>query len=273
MTRGLDASRVTIRYQRHPARVVSSYAAGRSDGIASTRRSPCRIIAHRGASADAPESTRAAIRAAVRGGAHMIELDVQMTRDGRLVIFHDDRLNRTTNGRGRLVKATYAQVARLDAGSWFHPRFAGERVLLLSEALRVIPHRVRINLELKRTRHGRRLVQRVLRTVRRARAQTRVVLSSFDAALLDLAGRCGIPRALIGDRQPERSLQRAIRAGYDGWHPKWSLVTPARIAHAHAAGVWVYAWTVDTVGRARRLRRWGVDGIFTNDPATFRSVA
>ena len=132
---------------------------------------------------------------------------------------------------------------------------------------------MRINLELKRTRHGRLLVQRVLRTVRRARAQTRVVLSSFDAALLDLAGRCGMPRALIGHRQPERSLQWAIRAGYDGWHPKWSLVTPARIARAHAAGVWVYAWTVDTVGRAHRLRRWGVDGIFTNDPAKFRSVA
>ena len=246
--------------------------AHRSGGT-SARHHPCLVIAHRGASAVAPESTRAAIRAAVRSGAHMIELDVQMTRDGRLVIFHDDRLNRTTNGRGRLVNATYIQVARLDAGSWFHPRFAGERILLLSEVLRLIPRRVRVNLELKRTRHGRRLVQRVLQTVRRARAQRRVVLSSFDAALLDLVGRCGMPRALICYRRPERSLHRAIRAGYDGWHPKRSLASPARIARAHAAGLWVNVWTVDDLAQARRLRRWGVDGIFTNDPAKFRSVA
>ncbi len=231
---------------------------------------PCRVIAHRGASAVAPESTRAAIRAAARSGAHMIELDVQLTRDGRLVIFHDARLNRTTNGRGRLADATYAQVARLDSGTWFDPRFAGERILLLSEVLKLMPHRMRVHLELKRTRHGHRIVRRVLQTVRRARMQARVILSSFDAALLERVGPGGMARALICDRQPERSLRQAIRAGYDGWHPKWSLVSPARIAQAHAAGLWVNAWTVDDLARARRLRRWGVDGIFTNDPGTFR---
>src|SRR3990167_3043170 len=89
-------------------------------------------IAHRGASAVAPESTRAAINAEVRAGAAMIELDVQMTRDGRLVVFHDDRLERTTNGSGRLRATTYARLARLDAGTWFDPRFAGERILLAS---------------------------------------------------------------------------------------------------------------------------------------------
>lgn len=236
------------------------------------RGSRCLIIAHRGASSVAPESTRAAIRAAVRRGADMIELDVQMTRDDRLVVFHDDRLQRTTNGRGRVVDATYAQLARLDAGSWFHARFAGERIVLLSEVLRMLPDRMRVNLELKRTRHGRRLVRRVLGAVRRARMQTRVILSSFDAALLARVGSCGMARALICRRQPRRSLRQAIRSGYDGWHPKWSLASPALIAQAHAAGLRVNVWTVDDLARARRLRRWGADGIFTNDPAKLRSV-
>src|SRR3989338_5919615 len=109
------------------------------------------LIAHRGASAVAPESTRAAIREAIRAGARMIELDVQMTRDGRLVIFHDDQLERTTNGSGRLRTMRYAQVAQLDARSWFHRRFAGERILTVSQAIRLMPQRMRINLELKRT--------------------------------------------------------------------------------------------------------------------------
>mgnify|MGYP001573038509 CR=1 FL=1 len=123
------------------------------------------IIAHRGASAVAPEGTRAAIRAAVRAGADMVELDVQMTRDGRLVAFHDDRLERTTNGAGRVSDVPYARFARLDAGSWFHARFADERPLLVSQVLRLTPRRMGINLELKRTPRRRALLQRLLRVV------------------------------------------------------------------------------------------------------------
>src|SRR3989338_9017514 len=119
------------------------------------------LIAHRGASAVAPEGTRAAIREAIRAGADMVELDVQMTRDGRLVIFHDERLERTTNGHGVLRRARFADVARLDAGGWFHPRFSGERVLLVSQALRLIPPRIGVNLELKRTSRRRALLHRV----------------------------------------------------------------------------------------------------------------
>ena len=69
----------------------------------------------------------------------MIELDVQMTRDGRLIIFHDDRVERTTNGAGRVRRMRYAELARLDAGSWFARRFAHERILLVSQALRLLP--------------------------------------------------------------------------------------------------------------------------------------
>lgn len=225
------------------------------------------IIAHRGASAVAPEGTRAAIREAARAGAHMIELDVQMTRDGRLVIFHDDRLERTTDGAGRASSAPYARLARLDAGSWFHPRFSGERILLMSQALRLIPRRMMVNLELKRTTRRRQLVRRFVRVARAARIGTRLLVSSFDPGLLRLLQAAGVARALICHTRADASLQRAIRLRCTAWHPVHTLATPSGIARAHAAGLRVHAWTVDDPGLARRLSRWGADGIFTNDPA------
>ena len=251
--------RVIAPLTRRRVPVVSSYA-----GV---RRSPVLIIAHRGASAVAPESTQAAIRAAARAGARMVELDVQMTRDGRLVIFHDDRLERTTKGRGRLIRHRYAQLARLDAGRWFHPRFSGESILLVSQAVRVIPAWMGVNLELKRTAQRTRLLARLRRVLRRAPVARRLLLSSFDPRLLQPLKGSGFARALICRRDPDRALRQAIRLGCLAWHPFHALVTPRRVARAHAAGLRVHAWTVDDPARARRLIRWGVDGLFTNDPA------
>ena len=230
------------------------------------------ITAHRGGSAAAPESTGAAIREAARAGADMVELDVQMTRDGRLVIFHDERLERTTNGRGVLTKTRYADVARLDAGGWFHPRFAGERVLLASQALRLLPPRMGVNLELKRTAASRPLIRRLLRLLRRFPRRRALLLSSFDPQLLRLAKRSGRPLALICRRRPDESLRQAVRLGCAAWHPFRSLVTPRRVAVAHRAGLRIQAWTVDDVRTARRLARIGVDGLFTNDPARLVSA-
>lgn len=225
------------------------------------------IIAHRGASAVAPESTQAAIRAAVRAKASMIELDVQMTRDGRLVVFHDDRLERTTDGRGRLARMPYAEIAGLDAGRWFRPRVAGQRILLVSQVFRLLPSHMRLNLELKRTVRGATLLARLRRLVRRSGMRRRLLISSFDPRLLQSLRRAGLALALLCRAHPERSLAQAVRLGCRAWHPRHTVVTPTRIARAHAAGLRVHVWTVEDVRLARRLSRWGADGIFTNDPA------
>ena len=219
----------------------------------------------------APESTRAAIRAAIRAGARMIELDVQMTRDRRLVVFHDDQLKRTTNGSGRLRTRRYAEVAQLDAGSWFHRRFAGEKVLTVSQAIHLIPQRMRINLELKRTSQRRALLGRFVRVVQWTRARRRLLVSSFDPSLLKPLCR-RFACALLCRRRPEQALQQAIRLGCAAWHPHVSVVTPERIRRAHRAGVAVNVWVIDDPRRARQLIRWGADGIFTNDPARLRAV-
>lgn len=224
------------------------------------------IIAHRGASAVAPESTRAAILAAIRAGAQMIELDVQMTRDGRLVVFHDERIDRTTNGTGRLSVLRYHELIHLDAGGWFHRRFRGERILLLSHVLRLVPKRIWLNLELKRTARPHVLVTKVMRLARATRSVGRLLVSSFDESLLRPWCGTRFSRALICRRDPERSLQQAIRLHCFAWHPHDSLITPRRVQRAHAAGLRVHVWTVDEPVRARKLLRWGVDGLFTNHP-------
>jgi len=230
------------------------------------------LIAHRGASAVAPESTAAAIAAAWRAGADMVELDVQMTRDGRLVIFHDDRLERTTDGHGRVVASRAAALTRLDAGAWFHPRFARERILFMSQVLRLIPRSKQVNLELKRTRHRSAFLRRVLRMIRETRLGHRLLLSSFDAQLLRPLRSSHVALALICRLQPDRSLREAIRLGCVAWHPLSTLATVPRIARAHAAGLRVHVWTCDDPQQARRLIARGVDGIFTNDPARLRGV-
>ena len=234
------------------------------------------VIAHRGASAHAPESTEAAIRLALRQRSDMIELDVQMTRDRRLVIFHDQRLDRTTNGRGRLTSWTAARLARLDAGEWFSARFRGQRILLVSQALRLVPPPVRVNLELKPPSRGSRFdaVSRVVACIRRSRAWRRTLISSFDASLIARV-RTGAPSlatALLCHARPARSLRRAAALGCVAWHPHASLVTPARVRAAHQQGLRVHAWTVDRRNEAQRLLRAGVDGVFTNRPDRIRPL-
>jgi glycerophosphoryl diester phosphodiesterase len=229
------------------------------------------VIAHRGASAIAPESTAAAMREAAAAGADMVELDVQLTRDRRLVVFHDDRLDRTTDGTGPLEHYAYRELAHLDAGGWFAPRFAGQRILLASQALRALPNR-RVNLELKPTRRRAQLVERLVRCLRWTRSATRVLISSFDPGLIRLVRRRrpGLATALVCDRNFAGMLRAATRLGCRAIHPKASLVTEAAVRRAHEAGLRVHVWTVDHPAFARRLARWGVDGVFANDPRRLR---
>src|SRR5436309_8381837 len=112
-------------------------------------RSRLMRIAHRGASGHCPENTRAAFLRAIELGADMVELDCQITRDGAVVVIHDETLVRTTNGRGRVRDHTLKEIKRLDAGSWFRREFAGEEVLTLEEAVAILRGRVQLNLEIK----------------------------------------------------------------------------------------------------------------------------
>lgn len=110
------------------------------------------ICAHRGANETHPENTIMAFREAIRLGAHMIEFDVQMTKDNQLVIMHDASVDRTTNGKGLISSLTLEEIQRLDAGRWKSEKFKGEKVPTLEEALRVMPQNIWLNIHLKGTK-------------------------------------------------------------------------------------------------------------------------
>ncbi len=118
------------------------------------------VVAHRGAAARAPENTRPSITHAIEAGVEWAELDVRRTRDGHHVLFHDRTLDAKTNGKGRLEDHTLAELKELDAGSWFAPRFAGEKLLTLAEALRLTKGKINLNLDLKAVNH-RQLVEEI----------------------------------------------------------------------------------------------------------------
>ena len=237
------------------------------------------VIAHRGWSAKAPENTMAAFREAMRFGVDGIELDVHMTRDGHVVICHDDRLDRTTNGAGLIAEHTLDEIRRLDAGSWFSPEFAGEPLPTLRELLEAIAAsswRGVINIELKTTGADRYPgMEKAVADLLRAFDLTRFALiSSFDHDALAETKRVDeeLETAILYASALDEPWAYAERLRCRTLHPVHTAATSEIIAGAHAHGVKVNAWTVDHPERARELARAGVDGIITNRPDVVRQT-
>jgi glycerophosphoryl diester phosphodiesterase len=227
------------------------------------------VIAHRGASGTLPENTLPAYEEAVAQRADMIEIDLHRTRDGAVVIAHDEELA-GIGGRGEIGEATLAEVRALDAGG-------GERVPTLDEVLERFGARIPFNLELKRGRRGEYagMEAAALDAVERRGLLERTLFSSFwDGVLERLRRRSATARIgfLLSPRDPARPLERAGAVGAEALHPWVGLVTPELVRAAHAEGLAVYVYTVDAPEEMRRLLDLGVDGLFTNYPARMRAL-
>ena len=223
-----------------------------------TQRSDFLIIGHRGASGLEPENTLAAFREAVRLGVDGVELDVRCVGDA-LVVFHDDQLDRTTDGHGAVANASLESLRRLDAGH-------GERVPTFEEVLAAVPERVLVNVELKGPGTAAAAARRL------AGLGRRILVSSFDhERLLAFRGHCpDTPVApLVGAwRDGLETLARSLNA----WSVNlaWRTVTPARVAEVRSWGCRCLVFTVNSVRRANRLRGMGVNGVFTDYPDRLR---
>jgi glycerophosphoryl diester phosphodiesterase len=247
------------------------------------------IYAHRGGAALRPENTIAAFDHGLACGAEGLEFDVHLSRDGMVVIHHDDTLERTTNGRGPLAALTASELAALDAGYHFEDeddtgfpfRGQGIGVPTLREVLRRYPE-VRLIIELKAG--GGQLAQRVVDEVRAAGAVDRVAVGSFYPEAIDAVRRYepaiatgavkeetrwALYRAWIGlgiGATPYREFQVPEWAGYT------PIVTRRFVAAAHRAGIPVKVWTVNGADDMRRLVAIGVDALITDRPDVARSV-
>ncbi len=236
-------------------------------------RTTPQIIAHRGASAEAPENTLAAYRRALAIGVHGVELDVNLSADGEPMAIHDHVLDRTTNGHGPVGARTLAELRQLDAGRWFGEAFAGERLLTLAEALDVL-RAVRVIVEIK-TGLGRTLgIAARVAAVIRASTHHHVTVSSFDHPLL-VEVKAALPEldtAVLYTARPINALRLAQDAGAGTLHPYWFWLTPDVVTSAHAAGLRVETWVVDEPADQARAIAMGVDAIMTNYPRRLRDT-
>lgn len=235
---------------------------------------PARVAAHRGFSWTAPENTLAAFRAALDLGVEMIECDVQLAAGGEPVVIHDDTLERTTDGAGRVERTAWDALRRLDAGGWFARRFSGERVPSLDETLELVCASACLNVEIKAAAvaaSGGRVVEAVLDAVARRGAEERVLLSSFAGCALVRARALGsrVALAVLHDRERHRGrtpVELLAELGARAFHCALDEVTAETVRACHARGSAVGVYTANTPRRMRRLLALGVDIVFTDRP-------
>lgn len=233
-----------------------------------------KIIAHRGASGLAPENTIAGMKLAIEHGCDGIETDLQLTKDGKVVVFHDWSVERTTDGEGQIKDLTFKELSKLDNGSWFSDEFKGERVATLEELLEVVPESLILNLELKsQAFDSRGLEKKVMEILNKKNRKENIIISSFNHQSLKRV----------------REIDKTIKLGilYEGYllsldkyirnlnldlcsvHPGVSYTDQALIDEIHSTDLLGYIWTVNDKESAERLKGYGVDGIITNYPNLF----
>jgi len=234
-----------------------------------------RLIAHRGGCL-APENTLPAFAEAAWRGYRAIECDVTLTADGIPVLFHDETLERTAGGIGPVAAATWAELATLDAGAWFHPRFSGTRIPTLEQAISTwqkLGLQALIELKVNPGQDPALLGRVVATIVGKLWCGEPPVFISFDGKALAAAAAIApaIPRALVlgtpwleSNPWPEDWRQQMEAARATALDFDHSLMTRERVAELHAAGVPVVTWTVNDPDRAAELLAWGVDGVTTD---------
>ncbi|OFX13056.1 MAG: hypothetical protein A2516_10350 [Alphaproteobacteria bacterium RIFOXYD12_FULL_60_8] len=235
------------------------------------------LIGHRGLAGAAPENTLAGLRAAAAHGLGMIEADLKLTADNRVILFHDDTVDRTTDGYGPVRERTLEEMGSLDAGLSFDKAFIGEPTPTLEETVDLLEHlNLQANLEIKpcpgREAETARTVMETLRTCWPAQCPPPLISSfSLEATRLAHALVPEWPIGLLVERLPRTWKSLAREVGAVAIHLDQSTLTKKKTQDIKAEGLAVLAWTVNTFERALELKGWGVDAIFTDNPALVRA--
>lgn len=227
------------------------------------------VIAHRGASGNAPENTIAAFKMALEQNCYGVEFDVQMTKDREIIVCHDYTVDRTTNGTGYIKDLTLKEIKELDAGSWFDKKFEGEKIPTLEEVLNIIPLGVLMNIEIKNLASERRDIEKkVIDLLIKHNRIEDALISSFDHLSLKTI----------------REINKEVKIGIllyayliDPWgyikkhnfdsysiHPAEEYLDNNFIKKAHENGYKVYSYTVNDSKIAKNLKVMGIDAIFSN---------
>jgi glycerophosphoryl diester phosphodiesterase len=234
--------------------------------------SPPIVFGHRGASKVAPENTLNSFEKAFRAGAPAIELDAMLSSDQKIIVIHDYKVDRTTNGHGLVKELTLNELKKLDAGTRFSPHFKNERIPSLEDVFDLAKKDYLINIELKNYASSRdNLVEKVIELVTKRKMTDCVIFSSFLLKNIIKVRRYlpGIPSALLVYEGIVGKLEispflRCLSPMFI--HPEYHLVDEKFIQNAHAHNRKVNTWTVDDKKDLERFVKANVDGIITNDP-------
>ena len=227
------------------------------------------LIAHRGDPSRGPENTLAGVRLALEAEPDFIEVDVHLSADGQVVVIHDDTLERTTTGAGKVSRHTLQELRQLEAGGWYGPAFLGEPIPTLAEVWQAAGDRSRLAVELKGegtgavvARWARRLPSAVPAFVSFREEELRALKREFPKAELKLLSAQPLGNA----GQPAALCAQAVELGCAGVSVYGAACPPEAIERVHGSGLEVWVWTINDPAEWEVFIRAGVDGVTTDTP-------
>ena len=230
-----------------------------------------KVMAHRGASTETPENTMAAFQKAIDDMADYIELDVQLTSDGEVIVMHDSNAYRTTGVDENIANMTYKEVRRLDAGSWYSVEYKGEKVPGLREVLELAQGKIKLNIELKPADNSEELARKTVALIEKYNMENDCVITSFSSSALSAAKSCDenirvgyILSAAYGEYYDMKNI--------DFFSVNAAFLSKRTIDAIHNSGKQVYAWTVNNKDSIKNLTNKGVDGVITDNPVLARET-
>lgn len=240
------------------------------------------VIAHRGANKYAPQNTIEAFKKALEQRADGVETDIRITKDGHLVLSHNNTITSTSDGRGKISKQYLGELFNYDFGSWFGSKFANTAIPTIEDFFRLMKkfNPQIIDIELKPDKRGKNIVSRVLDMAKAYDLNDKVLISSFDINILkavkqaDPSIKTGYLYPSIGEiarlwfKDP---MQRAVNNGVDYLLPEKSYVDSEFVQKAHKHGLKVAVWTVNKIELINKYHIWGVDGVITDYPEIMKN--
>ncbi len=242
----------------------------------------CWLVGHRGAMGHAPENTFASFDMAQHMGAEFVECDVHLSKDNEVIVMHDERVDRTTNGIGLIKNLRLAQIKKLDAGLWYSKKFKGEKVPTLRELLAWARHKhshskyqmgVAIEIKNEPILYPK-IAERLVEVIVEAGMESRVIVISFDHAVIKHMKSLNskIATGILYGEAIADPVKKALAMQADAIFPRRNLITKALVQKAHQKGIAVATWTVNEVPEMKLIVACNIDAIATNFPDRLNKI-
>lgn len=229
------------------------------------------VIAHRGASRAAPENTLSAMKKAIEFGADYAECDVYRTKDGEIVLFHDEEMERTTGQQGMIWEYTLAELREFEVGSWFNEDFRGEPIPTLREVIRMVKGQMKLNIEIKVSGKDTDIAQKVVDIIRSENFANECMVTSFERSAIDKVKEIA-PDLITGFIFDEEHPPDIFKGSWDVVCSNRSIVDREFVRKAERNGKRLFVWTVNYPYEMKKFIDLGVDGIITDVPDILKDI-